>query len=395
MKKNYLAKRLTAVLLTGTMVLSMGGMTAFATPDDGNGGDGNKPTPTVIDEITFTKKVTTDGNTFAPNTTFEFEITNGPADASKYIDGGVTGGLTFANNSDKLVFAPSGDAPEGEYTQTGTIDVNINAFTEPGTYHYTLSEVDPTEDNGTGYEGVTYTGASQDIELYVYVVNGENGLKVGGITTTTEGVTEDTAKTPELNFTNDYGKDNNTIHSLTVTKNVSGNQGYTEDTFNFYVDINSSNTNNAQEWYKIVYKTTDSSDPTTKIVKSGEPMTEPIELGDTGTIVIYGLSAGDTYTVREDSSCAADGYHTYIKGASKVSANGTNYNTVEDTTVETKDVYYAQGNVSGANGNVDYRNDKTVTAPTGIAMTFAPYALMVVFAGGLAALFLRKKKEDF
>ena len=40
-------------------------------------------------------------------------------------------------------------------------------------------------------------------------------------------------------------------------------------------------------------------------------------------------------------------------------------------------------------------NARSATTPTGIAMTFAPYIVMVAFAGVFAVMFLRKKREDF
>ena len=57
------------------------------------------------------------------------------------------------------------------------------------------------------------------------------------------------------------------------------------------------------------------------------------------------------------------------------------------------------GTVSGtisADTNITVTNTRNASAPTGIAMTYGPYALMVALAGGMAVLFLRRRnREDY
>ena len=112
------------------------------------------------------------------------------------------------------------------------------------------------------------------------------------------------------------------------------------------------------------------------VLESGKAAT--VELGNNESIIIYGLSAKDTFTVVEKDA-NTDGYTTTY--------------TLDDADVQ------ADGLVDVAEGTADkvveVTNDKTVTTPTGIAMTFAPYVVMVVFAGVFAVMFLRKKREDF
>ena len=128
MKRNMLAKKLTATVLTGTMVMSMGGVTAYA----------NGPS-TAFD---FTKYVTTDGNVHVPAVEFGFTAT--PADPAEgdsvYVVRGEDGGLS----ADSIDFASettvSGDGKT--ISKKGQIHVKTSAFTEPGIYKYTLSEND-------------------------------------------------------------------------------------------------------------------------------------------------------------------------------------------------------------------------------------------------------------
>ena len=80
------------------------------------------------------------------------------------------------------------------------------------------------------------------------------------------------------------------------------------------------------------------------------------------------------YTVTEET-LTNEGYTTYI-----------------DEIKSTTNV--ATGTIE-ADTTVAYRNDKVVTTPTGIVMTFGPYVLLIALAGVFATLFFRRKREEF
>ena len=344
MKRTNLAKKLTAMAMTGVMVMSMG-MTAFAA-------DG-------ITGIDVKKTVTTDGNTYAPNTTFTFTIAEGEADtvSGKTVYAGVAGGLTM---SEGIEFTADSNADTAaEYIKSGAITVNAGKFTTPGIYHYVVSE-----DAGT-YEGITYDIKTYD--LYVYVENVEGEIKVAGVTASIPEGEGNPEKATEIAFTNDYGKTNNTVHSVLITKEVTGNQGDKTKEFSFSLSVDG----DEGELYKVVY-TNQMDEETVSYLTSGAEAAS-YTLKNDESLQIYGLSAGDTYTVTE-ADYSGDGYTT----------------TVNEEETNTKTGTTAEGNVT-----VAFENNKNVTTPTGIAMTFAPYALMVVFAGVFAVMFLRKKREDF
>lgn len=192
MKRN--AKKMVTTVLAGVMVMSMG-MNAFAeVPDDG---------------LTITKTVTTDGNTYAPNTTFNFEVTPGTgkgADENSLaapdqvvVYPGVDKGLNVVGAAQ---FAPNKEEPTSEvYTDdTVRITVDSSAFTKPGVYHYQVKETMPA----VKYEGIKYDESVKDLLVYV-VRNEEDG------TFTVDGVIEvkDGQKVGEgtgVSFTNNYGK---------------------------------------------------------------------------------------------------------------------------------------------------------------------------------------------
>ena len=95
-------------------------------------------------------------------------------------------------------------------------------------------------------------------------------------------------------------------------------------------------------------------------------------LMDGETLHIYGLSEKDTYTVTE-TDYSTEGYTTTVNGTKGHSGTG---NLTED------------------NVEVVFENNKYVTPATGVAMTFAPYVLLVAAAGGLGAVVLGKKKRE-
>lgn len=353
MKRNMLAKKLTAVFLTGVMALSMGGMNAFAA------GDG-------INSIELKKTVTTDGDTFAPATTFTFNVSpaNGGTMNGNTVYRGIDNGLTPSADNN-FTFAPEGENPEASYEKLGAIDVNSELFTTPGIYHYTVNEVIPEEK----YEGIDYDEKTYD--LYVYVIDDNGKIEVAGVATEVAGADEEEGfgKATNIEFINDYGKEeeNNSTHDVKIIKEVSGNQGDKTKDFTFWLDVKG----DAGEWYKVVKTSQEGTQSVSHLVSEAEPVSYTLRDGE--SIQIFGLSASDTYTVTEDDY-SSDGYKT----------------TIDDAEIRTKtDTVSADGTV------ITVENTKNVTTPTGIAMTFAPYAVMVVFAGVFAVMFLRKKREDF
>ena len=189
--KRRMNKRMAAATLAGAMVLSMNGM-AWA----------------EVTEFNLTKEVTTDGNTHAPNTTFRFTITEG--DASTFegavVSAGVKDGLTL-DTANNFSFAP-GDKVLASYTKTGKIKVDATKFTEPGVYHYLVTETQDT------YDGITYDVTPRHV--YVYVVNGTDGYEVEAVKVVKDG---DTAKEDNLKIVNSYGDGstpNDDIHDFII-----------------------------------------------------------------------------------------------------------------------------------------------------------------------------------
>lgn len=361
--KRRMNKRMATAALAGAMVLSMNGMSAFA----------------AVKEFDFTKEVTTDGNTYAPNTAFIFTIENGGAGnvtdnkgVSKVVYAGVDNGLSFKDGKNSITFTP-GDTVAATYTGTGTITVAENVketFKQPGIYHYVLKET------AGAYDGITYD--STEKHIYVYVVNEDTDLIVDAVTVAdgkdgTEQAFGTEGKSGNLKFTNIYGDENkpdeDNIHDFIIKKTVTGNQGDKNKDFSFTVTIDGDDTDKTEdgkEMYKAV-KTLQNGNTEPMNITDAEA--KGFTLKDGETLHIYGLSKNDAYEVAE-AKYTEDGYTTTVK-------NGN-----------------AKGALDADGVVVEFINDKNVGPATGVAMTFAPYVLLVAAAGGLGAVVLGKKKRE-
>lgn len=342
--KRRMNKRMATAALAGAMVLSMNGMSAFA----------------AVTEFNLTKEVTTDGNTHAPNTSFSFTITKGDGESTfegAKVSAGVEGGLTL--DTTDFSFAPGGEVA-ASYTKTGKIKVDASVFTKPGVYHYIV-----TETQGT-YDGITYDVTPRHV--YVYVINGTNGYEVEAVKVVKD---KDTAKADDLKIVNIYGdKDNpdkDNIHDFIIKKTVTGNQGDKNMDFSFTITIDGDDKDKAdKEMYKAV-KTPKAGEEEIIHIKDEEAATFTLKDGE--TLHIYGLSKQDAYTVTE-TDYTAEGYTTTVKDKN------------------------ATGQLEADGVVVEFINDKNVGPATGVAMTFAPYVLLVAAAGGLGAVVLGKKKRE-
>lgn len=361
MKFSEISKKLGVALLTGAVVVSMAGMNVSAEGVTGSG-------TTSVTQVPISKTVTTDGDTFAPNTTFNFEVAT--AAAGEFNDGEqnnvVYGGIDGALLCEGATFVP-GESVDKTYTSdTGKLNINASVFEgeAPGVYHYTVNEADTT------YEGVTKDSTVYDVYLYVYV-NDKGKNYVGNVVTVKRGETNSKA---DLSFNNDYGDTNDGTHDVTIKKIVTGNQGNAGKPFDFTVKVAGAD----GEKYKAV-KTAKNGTTTEMTLVSDA--TQAFTLKADETIQIFGLSASDTYEVVE-TSANTDGY--------TLSVASTNTEKTQPTEITNG----VRGTVLKDAANVEFTNNKNTTTPTGVVMNIAPYALMVALAGVLAFFFLRRRHSE-
>ena len=339
------------------MVLAMA-VSVFAVNASAEGGT-EEVVPATNATVSFTKTIDMSkaegANT--PAGTYTFTIVPGTAVAATATTPEIKAGVAGATIAD-VGFA-YGDA------ERKTVNVNFDnvSFPTAGIYRYVI-----TETNSSNTDVVIDENATRYLD--VYVVNDGNSRKIKWsiLTSTLKNPTKNdngqwdygTAKSD--GFTNKY-----TTHKLSLTKKVTGDMANLSEKFDF--TINFKGPAGASFTYNKNTITLD---------EKGEYSLTNIELNnDTGAAEITGIPSNVSYTITENIN-ASEGYTT------SYTQTDTNGGTGTATTEKTM----------GAKDNaVEFTNHKDSVSPTGVIMTIAPYALMVVLAGAFAVVFLSRRNR--
>ena len=393
MRKNL--NKLATLALSGMMVVSMA-------------------VPAFAQDVPFQKRVHTDGKTLAPNTTFEFKVTPaGQAGTYKFEkDGknvteatkpgpanGVTiTGATFAPEAKK--FGDETGADFGIFKSNATIHVDEDKFKDLGYYEYDMEEL-----NGE-YEGIYYTKSKFKIYVLKYV-DTDNVTKFITKVVRVQKANGAADNTKVEGVDNNYGRETpppenpdippvtppgstpppenpyDTTHEVTVRKRILGKVANHSDKFEFYVTVVPGD-RKGQKGAEL-YNVEPEGDVNLNGIRAFTASSESakIVVGDNGGFTITGLTKGDKVFVRE-------GANTYVMTAGAVAGKesyiGQNQPEVVGLT--------ASFNALKDDAEVDIKNTKDVTTPTGIVMNVAPYAMMLAVAGGLGVVFMNRKKEE-
>ena len=381
MRKNL--NRLATLALSGMMVMSMA-VPAFAAKV----------------EVPFKKTLHTDGNTYAPNATFKFDVVAKTGNIT--YNGKQYTGLTAAEGAVTVkdaVFTKdlglgTADAQGASIQVPANIVVDEDKLTGGlGNYFFTMTE------RNEGYEGIRYSKAEYTIVVTKYEENGK-------VKTTTTVLREgkgkfENAKPSEIQ--NNYGKhfppetpdfpdpnpnpgpnpdpdpNNDTTHDVTVKKRIKGGFANTSRSFNFAVTVESQDSKN--ERYKV--EVLDKNGAVTETTFVDDRQGKNFSVSQDSGLRIYGLTKNDLVKVHETDgddyvmTVSPDKDNTFIKNIVKPNNNfKTQFNVVKDK------------------ANFDVINTKEATTPTGIVMNVAPYAMMLAVAGGLGVVFMNRKKEE-
>ena len=372
-------RRLGALAMVLAMAVSVFAVNASAAGAYTGGDDG-------LSTITLTKKLQVkESGALAPNVTASFSVTpvtvaanttktvgTGENAKTYTVNSGVAGGLYFNDTStskdSEINFAQGDTVSTGYVTKTTSLTVGKEVLIKagPGIYRYKV-----TETAVDGDTGVTKSSAEYYVDVYVaYVTKGEGEaatqvLQVIGaeaLAVTKNGEVESTAKS-DLEFTNVYDS-----LTMTVTKKVTGGMGNKAHEWEIEVTV----------WGNDSTKTfaTDKTDASGKNIILTSGVAHKFYLADGQSVKIYGLSKDDTVTVKEtDEMATRDGYN--ISG--------------QLTTVD--DAGKGTTKITTENQNVTIENKLPTVSPTGVIMTIAPYALMVVVAGAFAVVFLSRRNR--
>lgn len=346
--RKFNLKKIAAFVLAGTMAIGMSA-TVFAAYPSGDA---------LTVATKFTKTFTADEDTYLPAATFNFTKPTGvnPDDNEKVSDIPVLNGnkgpdVTLGNAEFKAATTIG--------TKTADVSITYGDLTNvvPGVYKYSFNEETSSNTNIKCDTATKY--------LYVFVALDEKGNK----TVTGASMSDGTSKVPGI--TNEYGKDNkDTLHDLTITKDITGAMANMNETFTFKVKVTSAD---KKAKYKVVVTRKGEVDSKiTSIDTNTEISINDIGKGD--SIKIYSLAKNDTYTV-EEVKANTNGYTAKINGEADVDGKIENKVVNDDVVVK-------------------YENNKEAVTPTGIIMNYAPYIAMLAAACVLAVVFFNRRRED-
>lgn len=330
-------KKIGALILAGTMLLSMG-TTVFAAGE-----------PTVPD---------VNSNGQVPITK-EFEMADGlrtPAATFKFTATSQTAGVPTATIGDvSFTEGQTGTLKGEKYVLEGTTTISFQGtWPHAGEYVYMVTESKENPMSNVTYDTSSYT-------LRVYVINGTNGLEVEKITA--QGAN---GKTDKILFTNTYTKNNAT---LTIEKNTTGKYADKTKEFKFAITFTKSPMSDQTSFTGTIGAQSDT-------YIAGTP--KEFSLADREQLVFHDLPVGTTYVVRE--LAAPDGY----KPSVTVVENRTT--TVNRTAAQEGDALDTlkeggKNNLVGENENkVTFTNTYKDVAVTGIVMNNLPFILLVAVA---------------
>lgn len=339
-------KKISAMLLAGTMMLSMGA-TAFAAPP--------------VENASITKDFVMAEGIATPDATFKFTATKETKDAPDAI----INDLEFKNKE-------QGTFANGIMTVEKKSDITFGEFPHAGEYVYTVEETAENE------EGVTYS--TDRYTLRVYVKNGADDPEIQSMTAeknTANGT--DANKVKEIKFVNTYRKDT----ALTITNNTTGDLADKTKDFSFTIKI----TPSATEEH-----------PTSYIGKIGdEEVTvmanteKTFKLHDGETLSFDSLPAGTRYVVTEAGE--EDGYTPSVA----VVENGGSpvIRPAEGEADGVSSAAAGETNLAGENRNtVTFTNAYMDVTTTGIIMNNLPFVLVIgVAVLALGALAILKKQR--
>lgn len=346
------------------------------------------------EEVTFDKYLVMDQNANVPNVTFTFKAEAGSAVNADKGKGtpAVKAGIGTPEVGNAVFTAPD-DAAEGTKTystaadgdsvalaagqkyakQTVTVDLSDITFTEPGIYRYVITE------EASAAEGITNDAVSTRI-LDVYVVSDENGnLSIAGnVLHKSEDIAGNTGgdygDKKDSGFTNSYA-----TKDLTISKKVTGNQGFRNKYFAFTVKISGA----APETKYDVDLTgatsgsiagADATNPSSLYAGVDGSVTETFYLKNGESIIVRGLTAGTKYTVSEENEDYTASWA--LDNGGQIPGNST-----------------GERSMGGESHSVEFTNHREGAVPTGILVDVAPYLIMVLIACGACALLFGRKRR--
>lgn len=375
LKNKKILSRIAAGVMTVAMAITLLPGTMKTVNATGTGTAENPVTSASVN-VTLYKRA----KVYAPNTTFEFTVTNLTKDKAKETNKNEDLVPAFQNapaeavRPGSITLTPTeGELGNTSITKELTFTLDPSKFTAMGTYRYEVKQKKGT------YEGITYDEDTRYLDVTVATDGTIFYIESAELISYKNGTREKSGS-----FVNTYGVKSDptnpvpdgTVNDLVISKTVTGNFGERDKKFDFEITINGA--------YGEEYKLEGQPAQETTKIKNGEKVT--IQLGNGENVKIYGLTASDTYTIKE---LAADDYRTTFKttvtGSDKTAVDGTGKDVI-DGKIDAGNQLQTQ--------EVAFTNNREGSA-TGFVLSYGPYALMVVLAGAVAFVLFRKRRAEY
>ena len=344
-------------------------------------------------QITINKNLIMNSDANVPAATFTFKLeaynngsTKGPL-FNGIMNGVKANGATY-NTSNGITVSFDGNEPtkdglpsdansvvtDGQKyaTETFTIDFTGVTFSEPGVYRYVITENDVSSPYNISSANTQY------IDVYVEYAAQEDGsfadtLSIQGVFMhNDDSDITDSSVTPSKSsgFDNMY-----TTYDLTVAMNVSGNQASKDEYFKFTVTITDCPVDDVYDVDIANAKSPDNTSTTLNV--TGKQGSVDVYLQNGENFTVKGLPVGTKYTVTDETGTYTATYVVTENGSVKVSdGSGAVYE-----------------NTDGIIGNttVTFTNTRGGVIPTGILLTIAPFAALMLLGTSGAFVILKKK----
>lgn len=315
--------------------------------------------PATNATVSFTKTidVTAAKGANTPAGTYKFNIAPGSAVSATATTPEIKAGVAGATIDD-VVFR-YGDAA------SKTVNVNFDnvSFPTAGIYRYIITEV-----SSSNIDVVIDENATRYLDVYVVNDGSSRKIKWSILTSTLQNPTKndngqwDYGTAKSNGFTNKY-----TTYTLNLKKMIAGEMANMTETFEFTISFEGA----AGASFKY-------GDTTITLDEEGKASLTIPELGHEGMAVIKGIPSTVKYTIAETVK-GNEGYTTTY--------------TQTDVTGAQSGATTTKKEMGKKDNSVVFTNTKDASTPTGVIMTIAPYALMVVLAGAFAVVFLTRRNR--
>jgi len=440
MKKFLSMKKVGALMLTLAMIVALSA-TAFADNIGSNGVVGEKEGHlTNAGSVVLLKELVvknTDGSdVYLPTVTYAYTIAPATvAEGTQVTDASgtkmkVSAGLAGATITSSVSFSPddttqvdpssfesvaltqpfAAPATGVAVYKSMTVDVSNVAFAESGIYRYVITESSANKATAGVTEGTDYS-ATRYLDVYVRGVPGDNGdgeyasYEVYGFVCFTSNSSingssdgnnlDDVGKTTGYTSTTslDAVADQYLTKNLSVTKNITGAMAEKGHKFPFVITLSSGIVGTRVNGADTTGNVTSGFDAGSTNVTLAASNVINAGLSNGKSVILYGIptEANATVVVKETNDTA----DVYTMTASVSNSSVTDLGFAAAGEVMDPEVEKTAASVAidqDTMTEIEFTNDLTEISPTGLALRFAPYVIML--AAGIVFIVLGKRRSD-